>query len=197
MLIARAILDRIMAGEIDLAFRRWVRPTVRTGGTLRTSAGMLRIGAVERVGRRSITAADARRAGFATRAALMDELDRRDSGDIYRIEVAPGGADPLISLRSDADLSATDVEAIRTILDGLDARAAERWTGRYLDLIRDQPHVRAEDLARAIGCEKVVFKRNVRKLKRLGLTISHSPGYELSPRGRAFLDHTTDGGRST
>ena len=28
------------------------------------------------------------------------------------------------------------------------------------------------------------------KLKALGLTISHSPGYEISPRGRAYLDAT-------
>jgi ribosomal protein S19E (S16A) len=28
----------------------------------------------------------------------------------------------------------------------------------------------------------------VRKLKALGLTISHEVGYEISPRGRAFLD---------
>ena len=30
------------------------------------------------------------------------------------------------------------------------------------------------------------FKEHVRKLKGLGLTISHSPGYELSPRGVAL-----------
>ena len=29
---------------------------------------------------------------------------------------------------------------------------------------------------------------DVAKLKRLGLTISHSPGYELSPRGHAYLE---------
>jgi len=39
-----------------------------------------------------------------------------------------------------------------------------------------------------VGLEKEVFKNDVRKLKRIGLTISHSPGYELSPRGKAYLD---------
>jgi len=33
-----------------------------------------------------------------------------------------------------------------------------------------------------------VFKRDVRRLKELGLTVSLSVGYELSPRGQAFLD---------
>ncbi len=35
--------------------------------------------------------------------------------------------------------------------------------------------------------ETAPFKTNVRKLKALGLTISHDTGYELSPRGRASL----------
>ena len=37
----------------------------------------------------------------------------------------------------------------------------------------------------------------MRKLKALGLTISHSPGYELSPRGRALraLRNATWSGR--
>ena len=33
MLFNRADLDRIATGEITVAFRRWLRPTVRAGGT--------------------------------------------------------------------------------------------------------------------------------------------------------------------
>jgi Mn-dependent DtxR family transcriptional regulator len=54
-------------------------------------------------------------------------------------------------------------------------------------LLGENPHVRAQDLADGLGMEKAVFKNDVRKLKELGLTISHSPGYELSPRGKAVL----------
>lgn len=189
MLLKRVTLERIVAGEIDLVFRRWLRPTVRAGGSLRTSVGMLTIGSVDRVTRRSITAAQAHRAGFRTRAALIDELDRRESGDIYRIEITGRRTDPLIALRSDGDLSEADVTAIRAALAALDARHDAPWTRRYLRLIRECPNVRAEDLAHAIGLDKPAFKGNVRKLKRLGLTISHSPGYELSARGRAFLEN--------
>ena len=56
-----------------------------------------------------------------------------------------------------------------------------------LRLLARHPHVRAEDLAPLVGLEKARFKADVRKLKTLGLTISHSPGYELSPRGSALL----------
>jgi hypothetical protein len=38
-----------------------------------------------------------------------------------------------------------------------------------------------------VGREKLPFKRDVRKLKELGLTESLLVGYRLSPRGRALL----------
>jgi hypothetical protein len=40
-----------------------------------------------------------------------------------------------------------------------------------------------------VGRELAPFKLDVRKLKNLGLTTSLDIGYELSPRGQAFLDH--------
>ena len=45
-------------------------------------------------------------------------------------------------------------------------------------------------LAELLGRERPALKTDVRKLKRLGLTESLEVGYELSPRGRAFLDAT-------
>jgi hypothetical protein len=48
--------------------------------------------------------------------------------------------------------------------------------------------VLAADLAAALGREKHPFKRDVRKLKELGLTESMPVGYRLSPRGRTLLD---------
>jgi len=48
MLIRREILDQIVRRDIDLVFRRWTKPTVRTGGTLRTGSGLLGIERVDR-----------------------------------------------------------------------------------------------------------------------------------------------------
>lgn len=189
MLLKRAVLDRMVAGEIDLVFRRWRKPTVKAGGQLRTSVGMLDIVAVDKVGIGRISAADARRAGYETRAALVDELASRSDGDVYRIQVAPGGEDPRIALRNDADLTAQDRADIDARLARLDqASKTGPWTRAYLLLLADRPHVRAEDLADVLGLDKPTFKNNVRKLKALGLTVSHSPGYEVSPRGQAYLD---------
>ena len=191
MLITKAILDRIATGEVDLQFRKWRRPTVKAGGTLRTSVGMLDITEVTRTTMSAITVGQAHRAGYATKAALLDQLRSRTEGDVYRIGVRPGGMDPLIALRESSDLDDVDMAELDRRLTRLDdASPTGPWTRRYLDLIAAHPHVRAEDLATSLGLTKPPFKANVRKLKALGLTISHSPGYEISPRGRAYLDAT-------
>ena len=56
-----------------------------------------------------------------------------------------------------------------------------------LELIAERPETHAETLAASLGREKLPFKRDVRKLKELGLTESLLVGYRLSPRGRAYL----------
>ena len=189
MLIKHAVLDAIVAGEIDTLFRRQKRPTVKTGGSLRTAVGMLDILEVEPIELDAITPRDARRAGFASVDAVVAEVTGKPEGDFYRVRVRYAGADPRLELRDDADLSSDDLADVRDRLDRMDARApAGPWTRTFLAMIGDRPHVRAPELAASIGWETVPFKANVRKLKALGLTISHSPGYELSPRGRAVLD---------
>ena len=48
--------------------------------------------------------------------------------------------------------------------------------------------MRAPDLAAQVGRETPDFKKDVRKLKELGLTESLAIGYLLSPRGEAVVD---------
>ncbi len=193
VLIKRAVLDGIVAGDIDLVFRRWKRPTVKTGGTLRTAVGMLDIVEVSVIDEASITDAEALRAGFGSAEDLRRCLDGRDDGDpqTYRVQVRPGGEDPRETLRAAAELSADDVAELDRRLEALDARSPiGPWTRTTLGLLADHPRVRAVELAEMVGRERAPFKADVAKLKRLGLTISHSPGYELSPRGRAYLDRS-------
>ena len=70
MLIKREVLEAIKAGSIDLQFRRWSRPTVKPGGTLKTGVGLLRIGRIDDMQPAEVSEADARRAGFADRAGF-------------------------------------------------------------------------------------------------------------------------------
>ncbi len=187
MLIRRKDLDQIVAGRIDLAFRRWKRPTVKAGGTLRTVVGVLDIEAVDPVEEGEIEEAEARRAGFGTREQLLERLDGR-SGQLYRIKLSWGGEDPRVQLRNRVDLSDEERAEIQARLARYDAASrAGPWTARTLDLIRDHPATLAADLAVIASWEKAWFKTNVRKLKNLGLTESLKVGYRLSPRGESFL----------
>ncbi len=187
MLLRKAVLDAIVAGDVDLAFRRWTRPTVKTGGTLRTPLGLLQIESVAKIDLDDIDESSARRAGVAY-DELIGFLQAKEVGDVYRVELGGVLPDPRVALRADDHLDPDDIHSLVARLDRLDG-ASKRgpWTRQFLELLAANPHVRAQDLADGLGMEKTVFKNDVRKLKALGLTISHSPGYELSPRGRAFL----------
>ena len=185
MLIRRSVLEGIRAGRISLAFRRWKRPTVRTGGTLRTAVGVLQIEALDAVDPAAITDADARAAGYPDRAALMAELDR--AGTLYRIALRWASEDPRRALAATAP-DVRETEAIRERLNRMDARSPDGpWTASALRLIAAQPEVPAADLAAQAGQARDPFKTRVRRLKALGLTESLGTGYRLSPRGQVVL----------
>ena len=186
MLFDQSALRGIAAGEITLAFRRWRRPTVKAGGTLRTRAGVLAIESVDRVDPERITNAQARRAGHPDRDSVLASL--RSEGTLYRVEFTVAGPDPRIALRERADLTAADRSALDASLARLDAASRTGpWTVAVLNLISERPGTVAADLAAELGRERLPFKRDVRKLKELGLTESLPTGYRLSPRGQAYL----------
>jgi hypothetical protein len=185
MLFNRRALDGIEAGEIDLAFRRWKRPTVKEGSTLRTRAGVIGIDSVEPIAERRIDAEQAHRAGFATKRELLESL--RPDGRLYRVRFHRIGDDPRKALRAQARISPSERAELDSRLDRMDDARGEPWTREVLKLIRDRPETLAAELAASLGREKLPFKRDVRKLKELGLTESLPVGYRLSPRGRAYL----------
>ena len=194
MLLRTAVLERIVRGEVSLVFRRWRRPTVRAGGSLRTALGVLRILDVVPVTEADISEADAARAGFASRPALLNELGSRE-GQVYRIVVEYGGADPRVALRRQDDLSDAEIEQIVGKLQRLDGRSpAGPWTERVLAAIEAEPGTVARTLAERLGYERDWLKTQVRKLKNLGLTVSLQTGYELSPRGRVVLKRSASTG---
>jgi hypothetical protein len=192
MLFKRPILDRIAAGTVTLAFRRWRRPTVRAGGTLTTPAGVLAIEAVDVVAAGRITEAEARLAGFAGRDDLLAGLGAAER-ELYRIAFRLQGEDPRAALRQQDDLAPDEVAALRGRLDRLDRSARHgAWTRAVLRLIGGRPGTRAPELAARFGRDTAAFKTDV--LKALGLTESLEVGYRLSPRGRALLDRIGDDG---
>ncbi len=144
MLFASAVLEGIANGTVDLAFRRWASPRVRPGSELRTAVGVVRVRSIEPVADTSITDRDARRAGFDSRMDLIASL-RRGPGTIHRIALALAGPDPRVQLRN-TPLSRNDRMSVVARLARMDTVSdTGPWTMQTLELIRENPGVRAAD----------------------------------------------------
>jgi hypothetical protein len=187
MMIRPRELSAIKRGEIDLAFRRWDRPRVQVGTRLRTSVGVLEVTEVERVTLSSLRFQDARRAGATSLAALKKALDHRQDRPVFRVRLRYAGPDPREALREKVP-DEKEVDELLSWLSRLDrASSVGPWTRATLAIIDRSPGVRAPELAAELGRNTLEWKRDVRKLKELGLTLSLPVGYLLSPRGQAYL----------
>ena len=189
VLINQSTATGIADGRITVVLRRWDAPRAKSGSTQRTPAGTIR---VERVTEHPhdyrVTRAQARAAGFPDAESAQAELDRRPAAHTYVITVAYLAPDERRALAASDALGDADFAAISTALTRWDTASSDGpWTRRYLDLIAANEGVRAPDLAARVGQETARFKRRVRQLKGLGLTISLDVGYRISPRGGRFL----------
>jgi len=181
-------LAGIKAGVVDLGFRRWDRPRVVVGTRMRTRVGLIEVTAVESVDESTINEDDARRAGAASLDELRRGLAAKADRPVFRVGLRWAGEDPRIALRQRPPTQA-ELAGIRARLDRLDAASSTGpWTRQTLAIIDRSPEVRAPDLAAELGRDTPSFKRDVRKLKELGLTESLDIGYRLSPRGAAVVD---------
>lgn len=190
MLLKQVVLNGIATGEITEVYRSWKRPTVKEGGTLNTSVGQLSILSVEPIPRSTLTAAAARRAGFATKAELIESLRSGSDRRLYRVRLELAGEDPRIALREKSVLSNSEITELKRDFERFDRRPVSVGLEplALLRLIAENEGVRAPDLAEVMGVETKWFKARVRRLKSRGLTESLRTGYRLSPRGRAAID---------
>jgi hypothetical protein len=180
-------LTGIKSGKISLAFRRWEKPNVKKGGTMKTAIGVIRVVDVGIVKEKSITRADARKSGYESVESLMKDVNKWKVGTVYRVKVKFESEDPRLELREKTDLSAEDFQKLKAKLDRLD-KTRGPWVLKVMKLIKRYPERRAGDLAEIMQMDKFDFKINVRKLKNFGLTISHEIGYSLSPLGDMVID---------
>jgi hypothetical protein len=193
VLFERRLRDGIADGSVTVMFRRWRRPAAVAGRRYRTGRSMIEVDSVTVVDPAAITAVDARRAGYPDPARLVADLGGEPGWPVHRIAFRRlDGPDPRDVLAADDRLTGADVAELDRRLDRLDrAGAAGPWTAATLAAIAARPGTRAGDLATALGREREPFKVDVRKLKALGLTRSLEVGYRLSPRGAAYLRHTS------
>jgi hypothetical protein len=176
-------------GSITLAFRRWRRAQVVPGHQYRTGLGMVVAEEVDVVAAASVTAAQARAAGYPDVAALLAGLRGDPALPLYRIRFRRlDEPDPRAELASTATLSDAEAVGIATRLARMDAAGRRGpWTAAFLAQIAAKPAVSSVFLSAALGWERAEFKVHVRRLKALGLTLSLDVGYKLSPRGEAYL----------
>lgn len=180
----------IADGLVTVAVRRWDRPRVVAGRRYRSAGTILEIDSVEIIEEKDLTDDLAREAGYRSSLELVKELRPGDATFLIRFHVAPG-PDPRAVLAETADLSEEELADLDRRLDRLDRASTHgSWTREVLALIDSHPGRRAPDLAAMQGRETLPFKVDVRKLKNLGLTYSLRIGYELSPRGEAYLRST-------
>lgn len=189
MLFKSEHLNQIKTGEISLAFRKWKRPSVKKGTLMNTSIGQVQILDITKIDISSITEKDALKSGFNDLNALIAVLNSRDGGQIYKVEVSYSNPDPRIELRNDSEITQTDFDKIKAKLNRLDKYSRSgNWTLHILGAIMENPKLNAGQLAEKTGKEKEWLKTNIRKLKNIGLTVSHNPGYTISPRGKIFVE---------
>ncbi|MFO0614500.1 MAG: hypothetical protein U0414_18085 [Polyangiaceae bacterium] len=192
LLFQKRFHEGLVRGEVTLTFRRWDKTHVRPSGRYRCHPiGVLEVDDVSRVSVGAISEEDARRAGFATRAELVAYLATAkdeplsDASEVFRVALHHGGDGDRVEL---ALVDALDAAAVRDITARLAKMDGdEPWTKKTLALIDRHPRVAASQLAARLGRETASFKVDVRRLKKLGLTQSFEVGYEISPRGRAYL----------
>jgi hypothetical protein len=193
MLIKQKQLEGIMSGQISLAFRKWKKLSVKEGSLLKTNVGIVKITEIAEINLSQISDDDASKAGFKDLQSLTTEMTKIDEGTIYKIGVSYQSADPRIDLRQKSEISDEELELIKDSLLKLDKFSKQgSWTKKVLKAIQENPKLRAVELATKVGKEKEWLKLNVRKLKNLGLTISHEPGYTLSPLGEYVLKTLPD-----
>lgn len=188
MMLTTKVARAVASGEVTLAFRRWARPRVTAGSEFVSVAGLIRIESVHKIDPTTLTDDGARAAGATSVTDLIATFRGRDTDPIFRIELSWAGPDPRDIMSASEHLSDEDITEIGGALARLDRK--EPWTHDVLRLIADRPGTRAADLATILGLEPPDMKLRVRKLKNLGLTRSLTTGYEISPRGAAWLAHS-------
>ncbi|MFC9690659.1 hypothetical protein ACFTSF_19070 [Kribbella sp. NPDC056951] len=192
MLFAGRDKEGVEDGWITSAYRRWSEARVVEGRIYRTNAGRIQIDSISEINPALIADndPDVARADRSNAGDILRRLRGDDTWPTFLIRFhLVKEPDPREQLAAQTDLSADDLAEIKERLARFDAGNPHGpWTTQTLRLIQSKPATRAADLAATLGRETAPFKLDVRKLKNLGLTYSLETGYELSPRGTAYLN---------
>lgn len=181
---------RVVDGEITVTFRLWKSPKVKAGKTYKTPLGAIEVEDVAVIPAALVAKRDVKPSGCASIAAIWES-----AGEHTKTTVTPATLLHRVQFRflGDVQVNSTvkppiGLDDLARRLERMDARSTRGpWTHQFLRAIDAGPHVPARILAADLGWERLDFKAHVRRLKALGLTISHEIGYELSDLGHRYL----------
>jgi len=194
MLFQRRFHERIRSGDITCTVRIWQRPHVKVGGRYALAPGAIVVDEVHETRLDDITAALARRSGFPSLVDLLKTAKHGSGERVFVIDFHYDGKTGAGPAPKTGTVSAEELAELVQRLEAMDRRAKiGAWTLQTLRAIEARPGVLAAKLARSLGRPRDEFKRDVRKLKTLGLTFSLEIGYRLTPKGEALLASLSSG----
>lgn len=169
---------------------------MKVGGRYRVHPiGVVEVNAVDSVTLAEISEAEAQAGGFQSRDELLAYMapvakkPLTPTTPLFRVGFVHGGDGDRVSIALETELSPEALADLEKRLARLEREGP--WVKKVMALIDKHPRVAASQLAKKLKRETDPFKIDVRKLKKLGLTQSFEVGYEVSPRGRKFLELTS------
>jgi hypothetical protein len=190
LMFRREDRERVARGEITVTFRLWKSAHVKAGNIYQSGFGAIAVDDVRVIPAALISEEDVAPSGCDSVQAIRDLAGEHTNSPVqpdtllHRVQFRFLGDVPSQARRE----AALDLAQIATRLERMDRLSSRGpWTLRTLQLIETGPRVPARLLAAELGWQTLDFKANVRRLKRLGLTISHEVGYEVSEHGQRYL----------
>jgi hypothetical protein len=189
MLFQRRFHEGIRSGQIRCTVRIWQRPHAKVGGRYTLGGGgAIVVEKIQEVSLDDITPVVAQRCGFPSLVDLLRTAKHGAGERVFVIEFHYDGKARARSKLKTGVVSSEELALLVQRLEAMDRRSpVGAWTLATLRTIGARPGVLAATLARSLGRPRDEFKRDVRKLKHLGLTLSLEIGYRLTPKGEALL----------
>ena len=179
-----------MNGSVTCTYRYWKRLQAKPGNFYKINPiGHIKVSKVIELDFDNIRQKDARASGFDSIENLRDYLVPFAGEDrvLYRIDFTYEGHRPDQEPDKSAISSTVDIDAITKKLAVRDRNSGTPWTQKTLKLVAANPGMSSAFLAEKLDRDRAGLKRDMVKLKQLGLTISLEVGYKLSPKGQSYL----------
>ncbi len=180
----------IKDGSITRTYRYWKRPQAVAGNFYKINPiGHIRVTAAGPTTESRIRTAHAIASGFESRKALIEYISEHKTSEatLYCVEFVYEGRrrdkEPDQTSLADDD----EFDKLAKALATRDKNSGMSWTHPTLALIGENRGASSAILAEQLGRDRAELKKDVRKLKSLGLTNSLEVGYELTDRARSYL----------